>query len=158
MPARIAWRGERSDTSCPSTATDAARLAQPEDGLQELAPTGAHETGEPDDLAGADVEAHVVERTRQREPAEAEHTPRGGSLLLRRLRVLQRSPHHQVDQPRAVELRRRRRADGVAVAQDREPIGDGEDLVQSVGDEDRGHALLAQAARRDRRATVLRRP
>ncbi len=34
----------------------------------------------------------------------------------------------------------------MAVPQDREPIGDGEDLVQSVGDEDRGHALLAQAA------------
>ena len=63
MPARIAPRGERMRTGRPSTSIVAAsRPVGAEDRPRDLGAAAADEAGEPDDLAGANVERDVVDR------------------------------------------------------------------------------------------------
>ncbi len=65
MPALIAARGRRAGSGLPSE-LDAAGvvLVDAEDGAGDLGATGTDQAREADDLAGAHLEGHVVERAR----------------------------------------------------------------------------------------------
>ena len=122
----------------------AHRRVDPEQRLEQLAPTRTDEPCDTDDLARADVEADVFERSRQRQAAHAEHGRLVIDALVTFWHVLERAPDHQLDQTRSRDRADLAAADGAAVAKHRHPIGDGEDLVQAVRDEDRRHPLLAE--------------
>jgi hypothetical protein len=116
---------------------------QTEERLEQLAPARADEAGEADDLPGRHVEIDVLERAGQR---ESPHAQRRDPLARRRVArhgVLERPADHQLDEPRPVDLARRPGADGPTVAQHRDPVGDREDLLHPVRDEDDGDALRA---------------
>ena len=63
--------------------------------------------------------------------------------------------HHQADEFGAVDFARRRRGDGLAVAQHGDAVGDGGDLLEAVRDVDDAHAFgrAAAAMTRKRRST-----
>ena len=60
--------------------------------------------------------------------------------------VAQLATDHHLDERIGVGLGRRHRPDRAAVTQDRDALGDGEDLLELVRDVDDGDALISQAA------------
>ncbi len=74
----------------------------------------------------------------------------GGSVPVRRARLFgglaELAPEHRLDQRHPREVRGRPGADEPAVAQHRDPVGDGIDLIEEVGDEDDAQPLCGQAA------------
>ena len=117
MPARIAASG-RAARQPPAVDLDVAGVGavDPEDRARHLAAAGAHEPGERDDLAGADLEAHVEEHALAREPVDGEHRAPDRGVLLGEQRA-QLAADHAPDEvvgrhvgDRARRARRRRRA------------------------------------------------
>ena len=145
------WRGVIFVVLRPSISTlPADDSAHPGDRLDELALTVALDAGNAEDLAGAHLDVEPVDHrvttvVVDRERVDVDHhvTRRGVALLDLEHDV---APDHQVGQ------RLLRRGLGIggagdpAVAQHRDPVGDGEHLAQLVGDEDDRLALIDEAA------------
>ena len=130
-------------------AADLLAVRAAEDAHGELGAAGSHQAGDADDLALADVEVDAFD-----------HLPVGMFLVIDdpvlhfedrvadlgmalRVAVRQLAPHHAADDAvlidvlcMAVEIVDRR-----AVAQDGDGVGDLQDLVQLVRDQDRGNAV-----------------
>ncbi len=66
--------------------------------------------------------------------------------MTRMLDRLQLAPEHQRHQLRKRDLLRRSHADAPAVAQHRQPVGDGVNLIEEMRDEDDGEAARLQLA------------
>ena len=112
------------------------------DGFEDLGPSGADQPGEPDHLAGADRERHVLEDAGESEALDLEDGGRiGGDRDRRREHVLDRSTGHQPD-----ELHSGGVGDGEparhrpAVLQHGDAVADLADLLQTMGDVDHGDA------------------
>src|SRR5688500_3140941 len=130
-------------------AADLLAVGAAEDAHGELGAAGAHQAGNADDLALADIEIDAFD-----------HLPVGmfpvvddpvlhfedrvadlGMAL--RIAVSQLAPHHAPDDAVLVDLLRMavEPVDRRAVSQDGDGVGDLQDLVQLVRDEDRGNAV-----------------
>src|SRR5215212_5788529 len=68
-----------------------------------------------------------------------------GGWRLRREDILHLAADHELDQIVRRRARRGHSGDVLAVLEDRDAVGDGEDLFQTVGDEDDRRAVVAQA-------------
>ena len=111
----------------------------------DIGAAGADQAGEAEHLAAADVEADILE-----DALAAEVAHRQEQLALRRRRPLGEQPHLAPDHVGDRALRRRLGArhgrDQPAVAEHRDLVGDLEDLLQPVADEEDGDALVAEVA------------
>ena len=116
----------------------------PEQDPGDLGAPGAHEPGEPDDLAGAHGEPDVAEDAHPGQAAHLEQDLADRVLHLREER--HRAADHVPDEVGGGELARRRRDDVPAVAEDGRAIAQREDLVQPVADEQDRHAAVAKPA------------
>ena len=77
MPAATASAGERSRTGCPSSSSrPACRGRRAAQRLEQLAASGADQATEAEDLAGAHLEADVVDRPAAH-PVRREHDGAG---------------------------------------------------------------------------------
>ena len=124
------------------------RLPQPHDRLDQLVLAVAGHPGDAEDLAGADLEAHTVDHLVPSIVGDPER-PRpendAGRLALATVDgELDVAADHQLGQVLLVRLGRDARADDLAAPDDRDAVGDVEDLVELVADEDdRGSELAA---------------
>ena len=160
-PDRVARRAD-ADRLAVDEDLAAVVLVGAEDGARDLGAARADQPGQPDDLAGADAERDVLEHDRRRiltgagaaETAHLEHRRRralGEALqtalgLFRPEEVPQGTADHQPDDAVGRRLGDRQLAGELAVAQDRDPIADGEDLLEAVRDvDDRQTARLEPA-------------
>lgn len=116
-----------------------------EDGPRHLRAAGADEAGQADDLAAADVEGDIGEDALAGQPAHAQRDLARLDLLLR-VQLRQVAADHAADQVVLGHALDRFAGDPGAVAQGGDPLADLEDLLQTVGDEEDGGALLAQGA------------
>ena len=121
----------------------AIRGGDPEERQPDVGASRSDQTGKPEHLPGAEVERDILKgalaaQIAHRQPHRARFAPLAPEEL----------PHlatdHAADGRGRRQLRARRRRDPAAVAQDRDAIGDLEDLFHAVGDEENRHALLAQ--------------
>ncbi len=118
---------------------------------RELGAAGAEEPGEAHDLAAAELDVGRVERAL---PADAGGPVHGlargdlarGALAVEGAEGLQVLADHLGDEPGPVDVAREVLAHEPAVAEHREAVADREDLVEEVGDEEDGDALVAEAA------------
>ncbi len=113
-----------------------------EDRAYDLGASGADEPGESDDLTGAHVEADVVEHAVTSQPAHGEQRlPRLWAFA--RVLLLDAAPDHQ---PYELVLGRGggHLADAATVAQNGDPVAEGRDLLQVMGNEDNTHPVRAQ--------------
>ena len=97
---RRGWRpaGCRRDTAGPPTQHPAGVVAvDAEHGAGDLAAPGADEACQPDDLAGTDLERHVVEESRRAEALDLQHRLTDGG---RRLREQVARPRGRPSSPR----------------------------------------------------------
>jgi hypothetical protein len=124
------------------------RPPRPVHGLDDLGPAGADESGQTDDLAGADLEAHVGELAPAGEPLDLEHDRRALAHRLRRREdVLDGAPGHQADELGGRRLARRQAGrDRAAVLEDGHAVADLADLLEPVGDVDDRDALGGEVA------------
>src|SRR4051812_23257983 len=109
----------------------ARRLARAEQQRQQLLTSRSGQAANADDLTAGHVEAHVV----QYGTAEAAHAQECTCAHLYvpcALRLVRSLTHHQLDKPVLVEIPDREGPNPAAVAQDRDPIGNREDLVESM--------------------------
>ena len=143
-------------------AGDPLAVRAAEDAHRELRAAGAHQAGEPDDLAAADLEAGALadqpvvrERVLHRPVADLEERVADGRGVVREA-AAERTPDHAADDPVLVDAAGLdvQRLDGLAVADDRDRVRDLLDLVQLVTDDDRADALALQTA--DQVQQVLR--
>ena len=118
---------------------------QARDGLAQLLLTAAGNTGHAQDLAGVDVEAHIVQTLAAvgLVHGQVHHLQDGVHVF--RLRAADgqahRVAHHQLGEPGGVHTGGGHAAHAFALAQDGHPVADGQHLVQLVGDDDDGAAL-----------------
>ena len=120
-------------------------LGDPEDGLQHLRASGAHEARETQDLTPMQLEGDVVDDAAPGEPLHRhDHLADLGGRLGEHLGEL--PADHQRDELLAVELGSSQGGDMLAVAEHRDPIRDPEHLVHLVGDVDDRDAALAERA------------
>src|SRR5918992_1616478 len=114
-----------------------------EDRARHLGAPGADEAGQADDLAAPEGERDVAKDTLAREPADLERRLADHRRLLRE-ELPEVPAHHVADQSAGIELGRRSRDDMGAVAQHRDRVREGEDLLEPVRDEEDGHAALPE--------------
>ena len=134
MPASIAADGLAKLTGR-AVQPDLARVAlvDPEQDAGDLRPTGADEPGQPDDLAVPDVERDVAEDALAGQALDLEEDLADRRLDLREERHA--PPDHVPDEVGRGEVRRRRRDDVLAVAEDGRPVAQLEHLVEPVAHE-----------------------
>src|SRR3954454_1653106 len=123
-----AARGERVPAS---RDYPAGRFGPAEQQRQQLLTSRSGQAANADDLTAGHVEAHVV----QYGTAEAAHAQECTCARLYvpcALRHVRSLTHHQLDKPVLVEIPDREGPNPAAVAQDRDPIGNREDLVESM--------------------------
>src|SRR5262249_13729173 len=111
--------------------------------LGELAAAGTDQSGDPEDLAGVQVETDILEMRLQGERAHRQHRP----TLRRKLTWIdprQLPTHHHANERLACEVGGPIRADVAAVAQYRDLVCDLEQLVQAVCDVENTSALRFQ--------------
>ena len=113
--------------------------------MRQFAASGADEAVQSEDFAVVKGEADVLVAARRREPPRFEHDARRIDLPLGDLGDPLGAADHQRDQRLARHFRHRRASrDILAVAQNRDAVGDGEDFLQLVADEDDRDAVVAQ--------------
>ena len=116
--------------------------------LQQLRLTVAGDTGDADDLAGVDGEAHVVDAKHAAAIAHREVLDLQQGLARRSLFLVHAeqyaAAHHHRGELRAVGLGRRYMIDHAAGAHHGDAVGQRHDLAQLVGDQDDGPALVSQ--------------
>ncbi len=113
-----------------------------EDGPRDLRATGAHETGDADDLSGAHLKADVLEDAVSAEPVDGQQS-RSGIGPFARILLLDGPPDHEAHELVGGGVRGRL-PDAAAVANDRDPIAQGGDLLEMVGDEHDADAFVPQ--------------
>jgi hypothetical protein len=110
-------------------------------------PAAADQTGQAEDLAGADVQRDVLDRRRTREPVYGEHD---GSVLrddgLLGKDQLHRPPEHGRHEALRALLGRRRSPHDLAVTKHGDGVDEREHLFEQVRDVDDRRTALAQAA------------
>ena len=116
--------------------------ARAEDRLRELGAPGADQAGERHDLAPAHGERDVLELAVAGEPLDLERDVAGLAALARE-ELLERAPHHELHERLGVEVVRRAGLHVLAVAHDRDAVGEAEDLLEPVRDVDDADALAA---------------
>ncbi len=136
---------------CPSSENLAGmRLADAGNRFQQFGLAVAGDTGNADDLAGADIEGDVVDHddaavVLDREVADRQHDLAGIGLAL--LNAQQdAAANHQLGQLLDRCLGGLAGRHHLAAAHDGDRVGDRHDLAQLVGDQDDGLALVAQDA------------
>ena len=120
-----------------------ARLVDPEHGAGDLGAAGAHEPGQPDDLAGVHVHVDVGEAAGHPEVAEPEHELADRGDLLR-VDVGQLAADHQLDDPLLLGVRGVEVGDPAPVAHDGDAVRDRHDLLEAVADEQHRHAVVLE--------------
>ena len=110
----------------------AAALPQAEQRFEELGTAGAHQSGEAQDLARPHAEAGVLGVACSAEMGHLEGGRVGRDGHARRVQGEQVAPDHQARHIYLLELRGRSRRDALAVAQDRDDVGNRLNLLQSV--------------------------
>jgi len=116
---------------------------------EQLAAAGAHQSADAQDLAGAHLEADALQGLALRAfHAEAPDLEQdlAGMRGPAGEKVLDLAADHVADDLAFGGLSRLQRGDAGAVAQHRDAVGQGEDLVEAVGDVDAGDAAAAQVA------------
>ena len=116
-----------------------------EDGSRDLGAPGADEPGEAEDLAAMQVEAHVLDGAAAAQVADVEHHVRVG-LVDHRSLFEDGAPDHHPDDLLDRRVLRLHSRDVLAVAHDRDPVGDPLELFEAmrdVHDTDAGFAKLA---------------
>ena len=140
--------GRRVDADLAAAQPDrpAVDLVGADHRARHLGPARAHQSGEAEDLALAQLEAHVLEQVLGTEAGDLEHGL-AASLDADRLRLARdlAADHHGDDLLHG-RLLRVARADVAAVADDRDPVGDPFDLVHAVRDVDDAGVGLHEAA------------
>ena len=118
---------------------------------QELGAARAHQAADSQDLAGANLEADAVEdRARMSRGGDAEapdlehHLPRRRPLT--REEIADVAADHQPDDLLAAGGGDVQGLDALTVAQDGHPVGEGQDLLQAVGNVDAGDATSLEPA------------
>ena len=142
----MASRGPRISTRL---AIDGDRAAlgrgDAEEGESDVGATGADEPGEADDLAGANLEAHIFERAGATEALDAQHG-RTGLVTRAHEEVVDVPADHLAYEQLVVRLGDKACGDVPAVAEHGDAIGDAEHLVETVADEQHGDAAPTQLA------------
>src|SRR6478735_10027703 len=124
----------------------------PEEEPRELGASGAEQAGDPDHLAFEQLEVGGLQRALAADAEGGEDRRAGlggvggGDLTVELLEDLELAADHQLDQLELGGVLDHPLLDQLAVAEDRHPVRDLVDLVQEVGDEDDGDAVLAQGA------------
>jgi hypothetical protein len=126
----------------PSVQTNrAARHAiRAEDGAREFTPSGAHEAGEADDLAGADAQRRAFDAVRRIQLADIEHDSTRLVAELLAVRGVDVPSDHQMHEIRRLRVSGSHRRHVPAVAQHGDAIADHRDFLQAVRDVDDGDA------------------
>ena len=125
-----------------------ARSSKAGERLDELVLAVAGNPGDPEDLAGPDLEAHAADHLAATIVVDPQvldrerHVADGSRPGRRRADV---APDHERGEIVLVGLRRIRSADDTTAPDDRDPVGDLEHLVQLVTDEDDAVALVGEA-------------
>ena len=130
--------------------------SMPKSAARQLGAAAAHQTGEPEDLAGVEVEADVVDAVSGREVADlrAGEPPSDRRALLPLEGLLHRSCPTMASMIWfMVSVGRVLGQDVPAVAQDGDAVGDAEDLLHAVRDVDDRDASRLEPLRPARRAT-----
>ena len=119
----------------------------------ELGAAGAHQSREADDLALADLQVDVLDEVTLRilgvidvPVLDLEDDIADGAVLALRITVGELTSDHALDDAVFVDLAALlvQRLDGLAVADDRDAVRNVADLVQLMGDNDAGNALLLE--------------
>ena len=145
MPAASASRGEREAQGTAVQADLALRRQGPGQGKAERGAARAHQPGQAHDLTLPNGERHVAEEARGGEPAHLQERRARRGRAGREL-VGQIAADHGADERGPVEGRGLPLGHLAAVAQHGHAVGEGEHLLEAVGDVEDGEALLAQAA------------
>ena len=123
-----------------------ARGPDTEDRLHQLGPPGAHQAGEPQDLAAPGLEADAGRCPGDEQVLDVQHhLARGPAGLVREVRAGELAPDHQRDDLVRGRLGARQIADAAAVAQHRDPIGEQLHLFHAVRDVDDADAVRCAA-------------
>ena len=109
----------------------------------DLGATAADQPADAEDLAGLEVERHVLERTVAPELLHLEHD-RASRRRERRIQVRQWTPDHQPHRAVVRHVGHRRDLDDAAVAQHRHAVRHAVDLLHAVAHEHHRHAAGAQ--------------
>ena len=126
----------------------AGRPAQPDEGLDQLVLPVARDARDAEDLAGPDLEVDPMDHLRSAVvvDGQARHLERVGGRV--RIAAIDRqrdlAADHQLSEVLLVRFGRDPLADDPAAPDDRDPVGDLEDLVQLVADEDDAVALACE--------------
>ena len=146
MPARRASWTEAID-GLPSVHLDPApRRHGAIEGAEEFAPPGAEQSGDAENLAGAKLEADVMDAEvesdalRHREALDLEERRRADRGVVVGIEALHALARHRGDDALLVEVGAIERRDDATVAQHRRPVAEREHLRQAMGDEDHGRA------------------
>ena len=125
---------------------DRARGAriEAEDCLRDLAAAGTDESGEADDLAGADFKIDVGKFPRRGEVAHAQHGVAGLGLKVARPVLGHAAPDHEPHDGVVVHVRAIEGADVAAVAQHADAVAQAEKLRHAVRHVDDGEAARLQ--------------
>ncbi len=125
-------------------------VVEAEEQAGDLGAAGAEQAGEAEDLAATDVEVERLDGEAAAVAAHGEEGLAGGGggvlAVVERLHLGEGAAHHVGDELEAGQLGGGVFADEFAVAQDGDAVGEGVNLVEKMGDEDDGEALVAQAA------------
>ena len=122
----------------------AVAVVDPEEDPGDLGAAGAHEPGEPEDLAGTHGEPDIAEDAHPGQAAHLEQDVADRVLHLGEQR--HRPADHVADEVGRGQRVRRRRHDVPAVAEHGRPIAQREDLVEPVADEQDRHVAVAEPA------------
>ena len=156
IPAAMAPRGRADRDRRPSTAiAPASAGASPKSASATLGAPGADHAVEADDLARAGPRRMTPRRRPRARARDLEPHRRRVRHGVRGNRAERSRPTIARTSARLRPSAGRRGADHPAVAQHRDAVGDGEDLVQLVGDVDDRHAL-ARRSRREMREQLAR--
>ncbi len=119
----------------------AGRARDAEDGLGQFCPARADKAEKPENLPLPELERNIPHELSPRQVLHVEQ-----NMICRMVRrpvvdVAQIPADHHPDEDVGVDFRDVLRADVFAVPEHRHPVGDGEDFVELVGDEDDSHAV-----------------
>jgi hypothetical protein len=121
----------------------------------DLGPPGADQSGHADDLPAPYFEGDVCEDSLASQPLYRQRHRAGRGVLLRE-QLVKIPPDHPADQQVIVERGHRLRRDPTAVAQRGDHVGDREDLLEAMRDEQHCRALVTQGAHHAEQSLDLR--
>src|SRR5258708_2474224 len=139
---RVLWRADMHFLAIkPDLST--LRPVNAKEHPRHLCASSPHQARETKDLAPAKLEAHIGKNSRSCEMAYLQHHFPDLGLALGE-KVGEFAPDHVLDDLFSIHLADRGRNDMCAVAQDGQAVGDLENFVQAVADEEYSHAALTQ--------------